>query len=103
MLAAWAFARSSPRLEAWLLDHKTFGPPLRDWRERGAISRRAKTTACLLMAASYAAYWFGRHPGPLAAILVALLIVGRSHLHPDPTGRIQPQALTFCQETTADR
>lgn len=32
--------------------------------------------ACLLMAASYAAYWFGRHPGPLAAILVALLMAG---------------------------
>ena len=76
LLAAWAFARSSPRLEAWLLDHKTFGRPLRDWRERGAISRRAKTMACLLMAASYAAYWFGRHPGPLAAILVALVMAG---------------------------
>ena len=76
LLAAWCFARSSPRLEAWLLEHRVFGPPLRDWRERGAINRRAKILSCLLMAASYAAYWFGRHPGPLAAILVALLMAG---------------------------
>jgi uncharacterized membrane protein YbaN (DUF454 family) len=33
--AAACFARSSPRLEAWLLDHPTFGKPLRDWRPPG--------------------------------------------------------------------
>ena len=40
--AAGCFARSSPRLEAWLLDHPRFGKPLRDWRAAGAISRPAK-------------------------------------------------------------
>ena len=40
ILATGCFARSSPRLEAWLLNHPRFGPTLRDWRERGAILRR---------------------------------------------------------------
>jgi uncharacterized membrane protein YbaN (DUF454 family) len=44
--AAGCFARSSPRLEAWLLDHPTFGKTLREWRAEGAISRPAKIMAC---------------------------------------------------------
>lgn len=75
LLAAWCFARSSPRLEAWLLGHRLFGPPLRDWRERGAINRKAKAAACLMMAASYAAYWFGKQPGLLPALLVAAVML----------------------------
>ncbi|MEJ7925583.1 YbaN family protein [Sphingobium sp. AN641] len=45
ILAAFCFARSSPALEAKLLDHAHFGPHIRRWRERGAISRRGKTAA----------------------------------------------------------
>ena len=45
ILAAFCFARSSPALEARLLDHKHFGPHIRRWRERGAISRRGKKAA----------------------------------------------------------
>ena len=37
LVAAWAFARSSPRLEAWLRDHPRLGPPLREWEARRAI------------------------------------------------------------------
>ncbi|WP_336297289.1 YbaN family protein [Sphingomonas sp. 7/4-4] len=40
ILAVGCFARSSPRLEAWLLDHRRFGPSLRAWRENGAIPRK---------------------------------------------------------------
>jgi len=45
ILAAFCFARSSPALEAKLLDHTHFGPHIRRWRERGAISRRGKKAA----------------------------------------------------------
>ena len=45
ILAAFCFARSSPRLEAKLLDHRQFGPHIRRWREHGAISRRGKVAA----------------------------------------------------------
>ena len=52
LVAVWAFTRSSPRLEAWLINHPRLGPPLRDWRERGAIPGRAKIVAVAAMAAS---------------------------------------------------
>jgi uncharacterized membrane protein YbaN (DUF454 family) len=62
LLAAACFARSSPRLEAWMLDHPKFGPSLRDWREKGAIPRKAKIAAVVMMSASYAIFWFGTSP-----------------------------------------
>lgn len=49
LLAAAAFARSSPRLEQRILNHPTYGPPVRAWREHGAISRLAKIWATLAM------------------------------------------------------
>ncbi len=51
LLAAGCFARSSPRLHRWLLDHPVFGPPIRNWEENGAISRKAKRLAVGSMAA----------------------------------------------------
>jgi uncharacterized membrane protein YbaN (DUF454 family) len=55
LLAAYAFGKSSPRLHAWITNHPRFGPPLREWKDHGAISRRAKTLAVGTMAAMYIA------------------------------------------------
>jgi uncharacterized membrane protein YbaN (DUF454 family) len=52
LVAAYAFAKSSPRLHAWLLGHPRFGPLIKDWRRHGAISRGAKTTAMAMIAAT---------------------------------------------------
>jgi uncharacterized membrane protein YbaN (DUF454 family) len=49
LLAAFAAARGSRRMHDWLLAHRTFGPMIRDWERDGAISRRAKWTATILM------------------------------------------------------
>ncbi|HLT25647.1 MAG TPA: YbaN family protein [Zeimonas sp.] len=52
IVAAWAGSRGWPRLEVWLLEHPRHGPHIRRWRERGAVPRRAKWFASLMMAAS---------------------------------------------------
>jgi uncharacterized membrane protein YbaN (DUF454 family) len=52
LLAAYAFARSSPRLHGWLLDHAHFGPLIQDWREQGSIARRTKVVSLAVMAAT---------------------------------------------------
>ena len=49
LLAAYCFGRGSERLLKWLLEHPRLGPPIRDWREHRAISRRAKILAGLAM------------------------------------------------------
>lgn len=48
IIAAWAAARSSPRLHAWILGHRVFGPLLRQW-EAGTMPRRAKWAATAAM------------------------------------------------------
>ncbi len=73
--AAACFAHSSPRLEAWLLEHPRFGPTLRDWRAHGAISRPAKLIACAGMAGGFAVFWIGSHPSVLLATVVAGLLL----------------------------
>ncbi|MES2949143.1 MAG: YbaN family protein [Pseudomonadota bacterium] len=52
LLAAWAAARSSPRMLAWLEQHRLFGKMLRDWRQGGVVSRKAKWGATSAMSAS---------------------------------------------------
>jgi len=52
LMAGWAAARSSPRFHNWLENHRLFGPMLRDWRKHGAVSRRAKLMATVMMTAS---------------------------------------------------
>ena len=58
LLAAYCFARSNPAWEARLLDHPQWGPQLRDWRERRAISRRAKTAAIGAMTIGAVFTWY---------------------------------------------
>jgi uncharacterized membrane protein YbaN (DUF454 family) len=49
LVAAWAAGHGWPALERWLLNHPRFGPPVRRWRERGAVPRRAKWAASVMM------------------------------------------------------
>jgi uncharacterized membrane protein YbaN (DUF454 family) len=58
LLAAFAAARGSQRLHAWLLAHRQFGPVIREWEAQGAVSRRAKRLATAMMAASAAIMFF---------------------------------------------
>lgn len=75
ILAAWCFGRASPKLEARLLAHPTFGPVLQAWRRDGAVPRRAKWLACLGMAAGYGLFWWQVQPGPPGAVIVGLALM----------------------------
>ena len=75
ILAAGCFARSSPRLEAWLVNHAHLGPPIRRWRERGAIARPAKLMAVGGMALGFGVFYFTARPGPALLALVAAILL----------------------------
>ncbi|ANF57285.1 YbaN family protein [Halotalea alkalilenta] len=85
LVAAWAFERGSPRLDAWLRQHPTFGPLLRDWRERGAIPRYAKLIAVVSMAASLVLMWFGGAPLLVVLAVGAILLAVSSYLLSRPS------------------
>ena len=75
IIATWCFARSSPRFEAWLLDHPTLGKPLRDWRACGAIPRSGKAMACVGMTIGFAVFWYSVDPSlPLAAAVAVMFL-----------------------------
>lgn len=58
LLAAWAAARSSPRLSKWLESHPRMGPHIRDWRQGGVVRRPAKWMATAMMSISGAGMLF---------------------------------------------
>lgn len=72
--AAFAFNRSSPRFHDWLINHKVFGPPLNDWYDKGAISRRSKVFATLAISGSVALSLILSVPLWALAIQVTILI-----------------------------
>jgi hypothetical protein len=49
LVAAAAYARSSPRLHAWLLGHPAFGPVIRAYVERRGIRLRVKIGVIALL------------------------------------------------------
>ena len=50
LLGAFCFSRGSERCERWLLEHRRFGPIVRDWRANRAVPLRAKQFATGMMA-----------------------------------------------------
>lgn len=73
LLAAFCFARSSPRLEMWLIEHPRLGPPIRNWRAEGAISRRGKVLALVAITAAFGLSLALQLPGRLLAIQAVTL------------------------------
>jgi uncharacterized membrane protein YbaN (DUF454 family) len=83
LLAAFFFARSSPRLETWIVEHPRFGPHIRAWRARGAISRAGKRAALAAFAFS-AVLGVVLLPFPWLLIPAAAALVGGSWIATRP-------------------
>jgi len=83
LLAAFFFARSSPRLEAWIVEHPRFGPHVRAWRERGAIGPAGKRAALFAFALS-AVLGLVLLPFPWLLAPVAAALVGGSWIATRP-------------------
>lgn len=63
LLSAWAASRSSPRFHRWLLNHRLFGPMLRNWHNGRLVSRGAKWGAAISMSlCSALMIWKVPHP-----------------------------------------
>jgi uncharacterized protein len=94
IVAAWCFARSSPRFEAWLLDHPTLGGPLRDWRANGAIPRSGKIFACAGMAFGFTVFCYTVAPSvPLALVVAAGFLACAGYVVSRPTAAEQDTSI----------
>ncbi len=91
LLAAACYAKASPRLHAWLLNHRFLGPMVRDWEQHRSLTRRTKTVAIgsMVVMVSLSAWGFRHQPWVLAALLAAaaigLIVVARIPTRERPT------------------
>lgn len=80
ILALWCFKRGNERLERWLLEHKRFGPTLRDWEQTRSIRHGTKLAAILILFACvgisilFVKSPYARVGLPVLAILVSIYI-----------------------------
>ncbi|OOG25155.1 hypothetical protein B1C78_06985 [Thioalkalivibrio denitrificans] len=90
LVAVWAFSKSSPRLEQWLLNHPRFGPTLRDWHEHGAIGRGVKVVAITAMAASVPMLYSMTNNMVVIALHGTLVTLTAVFILSRPSGRPEP-------------
>ena len=58
VFAAYCFAKSSPRMHAWIYNHKYFGPFLTNWTQKRVFPTKGKYAMVLVMASSLAFLYF---------------------------------------------
>ena len=88
LLAAACFAKSSPRMHAWLLSNRWLGPMVRDWEAHRSLPLKVKwlaTTMMLTMVSLSSWHLMGR-PW-LAAVVVASGLLGAWVVWRIPTRR----------------
>lgn len=86
ILAAWCFSRSSPRLEAWLLNHPKFGPSVVAWQVNGAIPRKIKYVAIGSMMASFVIVLLVHVDAPWTWVIGGVLLASAIFVGTRPEG-----------------
>ena len=77
LAAAGCFAKSSPRMHAWLLANRVFGPVIVNWEKKQCVSLKVKATALSMMiVAGGASILFFVPPGLPRLAGLALIAAG---------------------------
>jgi len=82
ILAAACYARGSTRLYHWIVNHRVFGPVVRDWRAHRAMSVKAKVAAITVIVLTFGAtiafaftrLWVRLTYAAFAVVLIAILL-----------------------------
>lgn len=75
LLAAYLFSKSSARFDRWLVNHRVFGPVVRDWRAGRGFTVRLKLVAVVAIAATFTlTVGFAVDNSPVRVGLIALAI-----------------------------
>ncbi len=73
LIAAFAFARSSARLNNWLREHRSFGPLINNWHRDGSIDRKEKRIAIIVIVMTPVITWlFGARLWIIVSQIVVL-------------------------------
>lgn len=100
LVALWMFTRSSPRMEAWLRNHRLLGPYLRNWERDRSVPRHVKVVAGLAMLSTVLVAWLVvALPAPAVVALAVTLAVVLAWL----SARPEPAVEAVTAERDADR
>ncbi|MDP8938391.1 MAG: YbaN family protein [Actinomycetota bacterium] len=98
IVAAWCFARCSPRFEQWVLDLPRIGPMVRDHRAGLGMPRRAKAVAVamiVLFAGGSGLFLIDNRT--VGAVVIAVGLVGVAYV----TLRVPTREKVLAQRSTA--
>jgi uncharacterized membrane protein YbaN (DUF454 family) len=86
LVAAWCFAKGSEAMHRWLLEHRRFGPMIRDWEDHGVIRMRSKAfaTGMIVPLVGYMAFFTGA-PTWTVVVTVLLALVGLGFIWSRPS------------------
>ena len=73
LIAAFFFARSSPKFYNWLLNNRAFGPLIRDWRAGLGLPLRAKVLAVSLIVVTVGSSALAV---PIVWVKIMLILIG---------------------------
>lgn len=76
IVAAWAFAKSSPTAYQRLMDNPYLGPRIRDWQEHRIISCPAKRIASFSIVVSVGISMFLLRDSTLSLAILATVMIG---------------------------
>ena len=76
LIAAWAFAKSSPAAYQRLLANPHLGPRVRDWQQHRIISRKAKRVASLSIIVSFALSMLALKDSTISVIALSSVMIG---------------------------
>ncbi|CAM3885428.1 YbaN family protein [Rheinheimera salexigens] len=101
ILSAWAGSKGWPALEAWLLSQPHLGPAILNWRLYGAVSRKAKYLATIMMLLSGVFIQFTPAPLWIKWLIpsIFLLVATWLWLRPEPKN---PEPEKIAQENKND-
>ncbi|MEM9471700.1 MAG: YbaN family protein [Pseudomonadota bacterium] len=75
LLALACFARSSPAIHDWLINHRMLGPYIVDWERDRSIPLAAKVTSIVMMSASFAWLVLGTSAPAIALWMTGVILI----------------------------
>ena len=75
VVAAYCFARGSDRWHNWIMNHKLFGPFLRNWSEKRVFPKYGKWAMFVTMDVSLVIVWFTTYNWKLTAGLGLMMML----------------------------
>ena len=92
ILAAFFFAKSSPRFEAWLRNHRVFGKIIRGWQAKEGFTSRTKAAASAAIALSLGASIWMLDSLPLRVVLALVGVYAVWFVWSRPAKAVQPSS-----------